>query len=218
MVWESFRCLFWQTPSGLASAFYWEVASVWPLYHKGLMVECCRDGCPSGRFSHLQRTSGALAVTIGFLVTSLTKDLLSRLLSLASSRKSLSGSELLPFKNDGGHCVLGDLQCCRNLLVPFPRSVPRHNPFSELYAQFLRPHGLVFALTCIANCGTLYRHVCAFPNHVQSIEFTTGGLQSSCWNISKMINENRMDLSSISSLIAKGLNTYVNKVFLFFYV
>ena len=29
----------------------------------------------------------------------------------ASSRNSLSVSKLLPFKNDGGHCVLGDLQC-----------------------------------------------------------------------------------------------------------
>ena len=27
----------------------------------------------------------------------------------ASSRKSLGGSKLLPFNNDGGHCVLGDL-------------------------------------------------------------------------------------------------------------
>ena len=73
-----------------------------------------------------------------------------------SSRKSLGGSKLLPFKNDGGHCVLRDLQCCRNILVPFPRSVPRHNPVSELYGQFLRPHGMVFALTCTFNCGTLY--------------------------------------------------------------
>jgi hypothetical protein len=31
----------------------------------------------------------------------------------ASSRKSLGGSKLLPLKNDRGHCVLGDLQCCR---------------------------------------------------------------------------------------------------------
>ena len=29
-----------------------------------------------------------------------------------------------------------------------------------------------------------YRQVCAFPNHVQSIEFTTGGLQSRCIHIS----------------------------------
>nr|AAP06505.1 hypothetical protein [Schistosoma japonicum] len=46
---------------------------------------------------------------------------------VASCRKSLGG----------GHCVLGDLQCCRNVLVPFPRSVPRHNPVSVLYGQFL---------------------------------------------------------------------------------
>ena len=85
----------------------------------------------------------------------------------ASSRKSLGGSKLLPFiKNDGGHCVLGDLQCSINVLVPFPRAVPRHNPVSERYGQFLRP-GLV-------NCGNLYRQVCAFPNNFQSIEFTTG--------------------------------------------
>uniref|UniRef100_A0A4W5K059 Myosin light chain, phosphorylatable, fast skeletal muscle a n=2 Tax=Salmoninae TaxID=504568 RepID=A0A4W5K059_9TELE len=44
-----------------------------------------------------------------------------------------------------------------NFLVPFPRSVPRHSPVSELYGQFLRPHGLVLALTCTVNCGTLYR-------------------------------------------------------------
>jgi hypothetical protein len=68
-------------------------------------------------------------------------------------------------KNDGGHCVLGDLQCCRHFLVPFPRSVPQHNPVSERYGQLLWPHGLVFSLTCTVNCGTLYRQVCAFPIH-----------------------------------------------------
>ena len=61
----------------------------------------------------------------------------------ASSRKSLGGSKRFPIKSDGGHCVLGDLQCCRHFLVPFPRSVPQHNPVSELYGQFLHPHGLV---------------------------------------------------------------------------
>ena len=113
---------------------------------------------------------------------------------------------------DGGHCVLGDLQCCRNILVPFPRFVLRHNPVSELYGQFLRSFGLIFALTCTVTGGTLYRQLCAFPNHVQSIEFTTGGLQSSFRNISRMFNGNRMQRSSISRLIAKGRNTYVNKV------
>ena len=38
--------------------------------------------------------------------------------------KSLGGSKILPFKKDGGHCVLGDLPCCRGFLVPFLRAVP----------------------------------------------------------------------------------------------
>jgi hypothetical protein len=37
-------------------------------------------------------------------------------------------------------------------LVPFPRPVPWHNPVSELYGQFLRPHGLVFAGPYINRC------------------------------------------------------------------
>ena len=81
----------------------------------------------------------------------------------ASSRKNLGGSKLLPFKNDGDHSVLGDLKFCRYFLVPFPRSVRRHNPVSELYGQFLRPYGLVFVLTCTVKRGTLYRQVYAFP-------------------------------------------------------
>ncbi|CDQ88436.1 unnamed protein product [Oncorhynchus mykiss] len=33
---------------------------------------------------------------------------------------------------------------------------PQHNPVSELHRQFLQHHGLVFALTRVVNCGTLY--------------------------------------------------------------
>ena len=155
-------------------------------------------------------------VTIGFLVTSLTKALLPWLLSLAG-RPALGRVLVVPnffhLRMMEATVFLGTFNAAY-FLVPFPRSVPRHNPVSELYGQFLRPHGLVFALTCTVNCGTLYRQLCAFPNHV-SIEFTTGGLQSSCRNIWRMINKNRMHLSSISSLIAKGLNTCLNNVFLF---
>ena len=78
----------------------------------------------------------------------------------------------------------------------------------------LGAHGLVLALTCTVNCGTLYRQVCTFPNHVDSMEFTTGGLQSGSTNISRMINGNRTHLISILSLIANGLNTYVSFLFL----
>ena len=94
---------------------------------------------------------------------------------------------------------------------------PRYNPVSEVYRQFLRLHGLVCALTCTVNCGTLYRQVWAFPNHVHSTEFTTGGLQSSCRNISRMISGYRMHRSSILSVMAKALNTWVHVIFFVFY-
>ena len=95
------------------------------------------------------------------------------------------------------YCVLGDLHCYRNFKVTFPRSVPRHNPVSELYnsfdlvAWFLLWHALSFV-------GP------AFPNHVQSIEFIIGGRQSSCINISRMINGNRMHVCSILGSHSKG--------------
>ncbi|XP_055787934.1 DALR anticodon-binding domain-containing protein 3-like isoform X2 [Salvelinus fontinalis] len=44
------------------------------------------------------------------------------------------------------------------------------------------------------------------PGYDLSLGTCTGGLQSSCRNISRMINGNRMHLSSMLSLIAKGLN------------
>ena len=184
-------------------------------------MECCRDGRTFQKDNHLHRGTLELCQSdhrvLGHLPDQGPSPPISQFSRAASSRKSLSGSKLLPFKNDGGHCVLGDLQCCRHFLVPFPRFVPRHNPVSELYGQFLRPHGLFFSLTCTVNCGTFYIDRCV-PFQIMSnqIECTTGGLQSSCRNISCVINGTRMHLSSISSLIAKGLNSNVNKVFLFF--
>ena len=163
-------------------------------------MECCRDDCPSGRFSHLYRGTLELCQSdhrvLGHIPDQGPSCLIAHFGRAAMSRKSLCGFKFLPFKNDGGHCVLGDLQGCRHFLLPFPRSVPRHNPSListdhsfDLLARFL--------LTCTVHSGTLYRQVCAFPNHLQSIEFTTGGLQSSCRNISRMINGNRMHLRSI---------------------
>ena len=134
----------------------------------------------------------SVRVTIRFLVTSLTKDLLPCLLSLA--RQPALGSVLvvpnLFHLRMTVNTVLGDLQCCRHFLVPFPRSVTRHNPVSELYRQIHRPHDLVFALTCTVNCGTLYRQVWVFPNHVQSSR-----LQSSCRAILRMITGNAPELN-----------------------
>ena len=131
----------------------------------------------------------SVRVTIRFLVTSLTRTLLSWLLSLAG-RPGLGRVLMVPnFFHLGmmEATVLGDLQCCRIIFVTFPRSVPWHNSVSELYEQLIRPHCLVFALTCTINCETLNRQVCAFP-----------------------INGNGMHLSLISSLIAEG-SEYLGK-------
>uniref|UniRef100_A0A8C4T206 Solute carrier family 5 member 5 n=1 Tax=Erpetoichthys calabaricus TaxID=27687 RepID=A0A8C4T206_ERPCA len=55
----------------------------------------------------------------------------------ASSRKSPGGFEPLPLTDDGGHCAHWDLQSSRNFFVTFPRFLPRDNPVSEVYRQFL---------------------------------------------------------------------------------
>ena len=102
------------------------------------MVECGRDGCPSGRSFHLHRGTLELCKSdhwvLGHLPDQGHSPPIAQFGLAASSRKSLVGCKLFPFKNNGGHCNLGDLQCCRILLVHFPRSVPWHNPVSELYA------------------------------------------------------------------------------------
>ena len=128
-------------------------------------MECCRDGCPSGMFSHLHR--GTLELC----------------------------------QSDHHHFYPSPDLCLATILSRRSKG----NSFDFM------------ALTCTFNCGTLYRPGCAFPNHVQSIEFMTSGLQSSCTNISRMINGNRIHPSSILNGIAKGLNNYANLIFQFFY-
>ena len=121
---------FWQTPSRLSCAFYWGVDSVWPLYHKGLTGGVLQrwlsfwKGLPSP-----QRNSGALSEW---------------------TSKSHGDSKLLLFKNDGGHCVLGELQCCINVLLPFPLDLCLDTILSrssmdnwfDLMAWFLHWHAL----------------------------------------------------------------------------
>ena len=136
-------------------------------------MKCCKDSCPSGSFYRLHILTLDLCQSdhwvLGHLPDQGPSPPIAQFGQAATSRKRLVGSKLLPFKNDGGHCVLGDLQCCIHFLVRFPRSVTRHNPVSELHEQFLQPLCLVIALTSTVNCGTLDRQVCAFPNLVQSI-------------------------------------------------
>jgi hypothetical protein len=71
------------------------------------------------------------------------------------------------------------------------------------------PLGAFWQTSTLSTVGP-YLDVCVFPNHIQSIELTTGGLNQLV-ETSRMINGTRMHLSSISSHIAKGLNTYSRK-------
>lgn len=41
----------------------------------------------------------------------------------------------LPLKDYSVHCALGDLQCSRNVIFAFLRSVTQHNPASEICRQ-----------------------------------------------------------------------------------
>ena len=105
------------------------------------LVECCRDGCPSGRFSSLYRAMLELSEWPSWSPLWQMSLPISQF-GRADNCRKLGGSKLLSFTDDGGHCAHWDLQCCRNV------SVPRYNPVSEVHRQFLGLHGLVCALTC----------------------------------------------------------------------
>ena len=100
----------------------------------------------------------SVRVTIGFLVTSLTKALLPRSLRVDGS-PALGRVLVVPnfFHLQMIKATHWDLQCCGNFSVVFPRSVPRYNPVSEVHRQFLGLHVLVCALTCTVT--TFYRNV-----------------------------------------------------------
>jgi hypothetical protein len=76
-------------------------------------------------------------LTIGFLVTSLTKALLPRLLSLVG----WPALEIVLVVPQFFHLRMIEATV---FLETFNA---QRNPVSELYGQFLPPHGLVFALT-----------------------------------------------------------------------
>ena len=116
------------------------VISVWALYHKGLIGGVQQRWLSFWKvLPSPQRSSVSDLRVLGHLPDQGSSPPITQFGRAASSMKSVGGSRLLPFKNDGGHCVPGDLQ--------FPRAVPLHNLVSEFLGQFLQPHGLVFDLT-----------------------------------------------------------------------
>ena len=154
---------------------------------KAWLMECCRDGWPSGRFSHLHRGTLELCQSDHRVLGHLPYQG-PRLLSLVG-RPSLGRVLVVPnlfhLKMMEATVFLGTFNAADIIWYPSPDlcldtilSWRSTDNFFELMAVFFTVY-----------CGTLYRQMCAFPNHVQSIELTTGGLQSSCRNIARMIME-----------------------------
>lgn len=77
----------------------------------------------------------------------------------------------------------------------------------SVFRKFLGFHSFLCALTCTVDYEALCWLLCAFPNHVQSAEFTTGGHGSSCRNIWQMISGNKMHLTSILSNILAWISS-----------
>ena len=84
-------------------------------------MEYCREGSPPGRFSHPHRGTLELVQSDHQVLGHISDQGPSPPIALfgraASSRKRLGGSKLLPFNNDGGHSVLGGLQCIFFFLI-----------------------------------------------------------------------------------------------------
>jgi hypothetical protein len=76
----------------------------------------------------------------------------------------------------------------------------------NLMAWFLLRHALSTMGPYIDRC---------VPFQIMSNQLNLPKVDSNHVVETRMINRNRMHLSSIQSLIVKGLNTYVNKIFLF---
>ncbi len=146
-------------------------------------------------------------MTIAFLVTSLTKALLPQLLSLAG-RPALGRVLVVPnffhLQRMEATVLIGTFNAADIFLYPSPDLC-----LDTILSRRSTDNCLVCALKCTVNSKTLYRQVCAFPNHVQSTEFTTGRLQSS------IISGNWMHLSSILSVMAKAMNTNVHVIFIY---
>lgn len=95
----------------------------------------------------VHKTFGALSVTIGFLVTSLTKTFYSKLLFGWTASPGMT--YLLPFQNDGDPCALW------RFLFLCPQDLSLDSPVCALKV-FLLTSWPGFTLLCIISYGTLY--------------------------------------------------------------
>ncbi len=143
-------CIFswYESPSG---AFYWGVASIWPLYHTGLISGLLQRWLLFWKvLLSPQRNAGALSE---WPSGSWSPPWL-RPFSLIAQFGQTSWRVLVVLNfSIYEWCSLGPSIQHNFFSVPFPRSVPRYNPVSEVYRQFLGLHVLVCALKCTVTGG-----------------------------------------------------------------
>ena len=148
-------------------------------------------------------------MTIRFLVTSLTKALLPRLLSLAGRPalgKVLVVANFFHLRMMEATVFMGPsmFQKCFGTL---PHICTSTQSCLGALRTIHRPHGLVFAMTCTVNCGTFYSQVCV-SFQIMSNQMNLPQVDSNqVVETARIINGSRMHMSLILSLIAKGLNT-----------
>jgi hypothetical protein len=118
-------------------------------------------------------------------VASLIKALLPWLLSLAERPapwRVLVVPNFLHLRMEEAHVFFGTFNAAEMIWYPSPDLCLDAIP-PECYGQFLRSPGLVFALTCTVNCGTLHRQVCLSKSWPIHLHLQKGWLQSYCRNI-----------------------------------
>jgi hypothetical protein len=156
-------------------------------------MECYRNSCPSGRFSYLHKGTLELCLSDHRVLSHLPDQCLSPPIAqfgrVARSMEESCDSKLLHLRMIEAPVISGTFNAAYMFWYTFP----------------------VLCLDSILSRSS-YVCVCMYP--IQLIEFTTGGLQV-CRNL-KDDQWKHDDLSSRSSLVAKGLNTYVNKIFFCF--
>lgn len=116
-----------------------------------------------------------------------------------------------PFRIEAKHFSLGFRQTSKSCFSQFESPLGAFLQNIHTVLSLSSAGGSFNLMMFIVNWETLYRQMCAFPNHAQSIEFTTDGHKSRCRNISMMTNRNWSHWAKFQCN-----NSYVNVIFQFF--
>ena len=157
MVWESCRCLLANSKQAVVMSFTEECLLSGHSIINAWLMECCRGCCPSGRFSHLHRGTLELCQSDHRARGQPPdKEPSPRLLSLAGWQalaRVLVVPNFFHLRMMEATVFLGTFNAAELFWYPSPDLFTRHNPVSELYGQFLWPHGLVLVWHALSTMG-----------------------------------------------------------------